>query len=186
MKPVLREDIVDYQTYEDQRAPLRTLILQMKEPRRIHLGDYLTFLFENTETIRYQIQEMMRAERIVKEADILHEINTYNELLGASGELGCTLLIEIDSPAERAVKLRQWLRLPEHLYAKLEEGTRIPAAFDPRQIGDDKLSSVQYLKFKTKGRVPLSLGCDHPQLSLEANLTPEQRAALAVDLQGDT
>ena len=83
MRPVQREEILDYITYTEKRSELQSSVLKQKEPRRIHLGEYLTFLFENTDTIRYQIQEMMKAEQIVKEEAIQHEIDTYNELLGS-------------------------------------------------------------------------------------------------------
>ena len=101
MKRVTRQEILDYVTYEERRKQIREKIMKIKELRRINLAGVLSFLFENTDTVRYQIQEMIRVERIVKETDILHEIKTYNELLGDSGELGCTLLIEIDDPDER-------------------------------------------------------------------------------------
>jgi hypothetical protein len=182
MKPVERREIVDYATYEDDRAAFRAEVMKVKAPRRIHLGDHLTLLFENHLTVRYQIQEMIRTERIVREADIQHEIRTYNELLGAAGELGCTLLIEIEDPAVRDRKLREWWRLPETLYMLLEDGTRIAAIFDERQRGDGRVSSVQYLKFDTKGRVPLAIGVDLPDLRHETQLTDEQREALRADL----
>ena len=105
MNHVPRSDIVDYVTYEEQRDEYRAKVLAIKRPRRIHVGQHLTFLFENAATIRYQVQEMMRTERIVKEADIVHELHTYNELLGGEGELGCTLLIEIDDEEDRSIKL---------------------------------------------------------------------------------
>ena len=142
MKLVTRQEILDYVTYEEQRDKLREKIMKIKDLRRINVGGVLSFLFENTDTVRYQIQEMIRVERIVKETDILHEIKTYNELLGNSGELGCTLLIEIDDSEERQEKLIQWLDLPNHLYLSLEDGSRIRASFDERQIGDSRLSSV--------------------------------------------
>ena len=91
MKRVTRQEILDYVTYEEQRKQIREKIMKIKELRRINVAGVLSFLFENTDTVRYQIQEMIRVERIVKETDILHEIKTYNELLGDSGELGCTL-----------------------------------------------------------------------------------------------
>jgi hypothetical protein len=144
----------------------------------------LTFLFENTATIRYQIQEMVRAERMSREQDILHEMETYNELLGGPGELGCSLLIEIPDPAERDRKLREWLPLVGHLYAKLADGRKVRATFDPRQVGTDRLSSVQYLKFDVKGEVPVAIGVDFPALGGETALTPEQREALRQDLAG--
>lgn len=182
MQRVQRDSLLDYVTYEEQRDERRARILAVKAPRRIHVGGVLTFLFENTETIRYQVQEMMRAERIVREADIQHELTTYNELLGGPGELGCTLLIELDDAAARDEKLRAWLGLPEHLYVEVEGGQRVRAVFDPRQIGEQRLSSVQYLKFPLGGRAPLAVGADHPDLSVETRLDAEQRAALQEDL----
>jgi hypothetical protein len=155
-----------------------------KAARRVHVGEHLTFLFENTLTIRYQIQEMMRAERIVRERDILHELETYNAVLGGSGELGCTLLIEIDDPAERAVRLKEWYDLSAHIYARAADGATVRATFDEAQRGDGRLSSVQYLKLPMQGRLPVALGVDLPGLEVETALSPEQRAALTSDVAG--
>jgi hypothetical protein len=182
MNPVERQEIVDYATYEDLRSDFRAQVMKAKNQRRVHIGNHLTLLFENRLTVRYQIQEMMRAERIVREADILHEIRTYNELLGKSGELGCTLLIEIEDPGARDRKLQQWWDLPERIYVLLEDGKRVTATFDSRQRGDGRLSSVQYLKFDTSGRVPVAVGVDLPDLRVETLLTKDQREALSADL----
>ena len=179
---IRRAEIVDYVTYEDVRARFRSEVMKAKGLRRIHISEYLTLLFENHLTVRYQIQEMIRAERIVRESDIVHEIDTYNELLGGEGELGCTLLIEIEDPALRDRKLREWWSLPEKTYVVLENGTRIPATFDERQRGDGRLSSVQYLKFKTGGAVPVALGVDLDDLRNENSLTHDQREALRADV----
>ena len=185
MKPVERNSLLDYVTYEERRDEIRTRILEEKRVRRVHVGGVLTFLFENAHTIRYQVQEMMRAERIVKEADIRHELDTYNDLLGAPGELGCTLLIEIEDVAVRAAKLSAWLELPWHVYASLENGDKVYARFDDRQIGEDRLSSVHYLKFDVRGRLPVAIGVDLTgKLEEETALSPEQRAALGRDLAG--
>jgi hypothetical protein len=184
-KPVERSEIVDYQTYQELRPEIRAAVMKEKEDRRVHVGP-LTFLFETHATMRYQVQEMMRAEQIVKEADILHEIETYNEVLGGPGELGCTLLVELDDPAERAVKLAAWLDLPKHLYAKLEDGTKVRPTYDERQVGDERVSSVQYIKLAVGKRAPLAIGCDHPdpELQGETELTAVQRDALQKDLDG--
>jgi hypothetical protein len=155
-----------------------------KAARRVHVGEYLTFLFENTLTIRYQIQEMMRTERMVREHDVLHELETYNAVLGGQGELGCTLLIEIDDPAEREVRLKEWYDLPAHVYARTDDGAKVYATFDEEQRGRGRLSSVQYLKLPMRGRVPVALGVDLPGLEVETALTAEQRAALTSDLAG--
>ena len=183
MKPVERAELVDYQTYRDGREQSRPKVLEIKAARRMHVGGVLTFLFENRDTVRYQVQEMMLTERIVREADIQHELQTYNELLGEGGELGATLLIEIEDVQERDQKLRAWLKLPESLYAKLEDGQKVRPRFDTRQISDGRLSSVHYVKFPLGGEVPVALGCDLPELNVETPLTPAQRRALEDDLR---
>lgn len=182
MRPVERSELLDWMTYDEQRDRLRAEALAIKAPRRIQLGDAFTFLFENRDTVRYQVQEMMRTERIVREADIAHELATYNELLGGPGELGCTLLIGIDDEAERARKLVAWVALPQHIYARLPDGTHVRASFDARQVGRDRLSSVQYLRFAVGGIAPEALGIDLPGVAQQVVLTPDQRAALAADL----
>ena len=183
MANVKREEILDYVTYEEKRREIRSNIMKIKDSRRINLGGILSFLFENKDTVRYQIQEMVRVERIVKEEDILHEINTYNEILGKSGELGCTLLIEIDDPRERDEKLNKWIDLPKHLFLRLEDETKIFAKFDERQIGDSRLSSVQYIKFNTEGKIPIAIGSDFSLFKAETILSINQKKALQDDLK---
>jgi len=184
-KTVERGEVVDYVTYEERRGALREAVMKAKARRRVHVGPHLTFLFENHETVHYQVQEMTRAERMVKEADIVHEIETYNELLGGPGELGCTLLVELDDREEREKKLTRWLALPKHLYVKRVDGTKAYARYDERQVGDTRVSSVQYLKFAVGKQAPVAVGCDHPdpELKHETALTADQRAALQADLE---
>jgi hypothetical protein len=185
MRKVDRAEVVDYATYEEHRSAVREEAMKAKGERRVHVGPHLTFLFENHRTIHYQVQEMMRAERMVRESDIVHEIETYNELIGGPGEIGCSLLVELDDPAERAVRLARWLALPKHLYVRRADGTKSYACFDTRQVGDARVSAVQYLRFNVGTRAPVAVGCDHPDAELhhEAALTPEQRAALQADLE---
>jgi hypothetical protein len=182
MRKVERAELLDYQTYGDRRDEIRAQVMALKQPRRVHAGDVLTFLFENADTVRYQVQEMMRAERIAREADIQHELDTYNSLLGDEGELGCCLLIEIDDKAKRDELLRAWRDLPQHLYMRFADGSKQSAAYDEAQMDDERLSSVQYLKFKVAGRDPVAVGSDLPGLQVEAVLTSEQKQALVTDL----
>ena len=184
MKPVQRSEIVDYVTYNEQRSTSRASALEAKRLRRIPVGDLLCFLFENSETVRYQIQEMMRTEQIVKEAGIQHEIDTYNELIGAPGELRCTLLIGILSEEDRDRLLPAWLDLNEHLYLRLADERRIRPTWDSSQVGEARLSSVQYLTFDVGDSHPVAIGCDHatPDLHHETPLEPEQVEALQQDL----
>ena len=186
MKKVTREEIVDFITYGDLRDDMRAKVLEIKRERRYHAGEHLTFLFENADTVLYQIQEMMRIENIVRESDILHELETYNEVLGGPGELGCTLLIEIDDPAKRDVLLRRWIKMMEHIFVEVEGGQKVYCSFDHRQVGEERLSSVQYIKFDSGGRVPLAVGCDLESCDVKVLLTEQERGALGHDLASDT
>src|SRR5690606_35422730 len=157
-------------------------IRAVKADRRIHLGPGLTFLFENSDTMLYQVQEMLRAESITADELIQHEIDTDNDLIGDRGELDCTLLIEIDDPSARDQALRRWHDLPETLYSETVGGRRIPARFDPRQVGEQRISSVHYLKFSLGDQIPAGIGSTHPEFDASVRLEPRQAAALAADL----
>jgi len=183
MKKATREEILSNAEYGMEREEIRGEVMRIKAERRIHVGQHLTFLFENRATVRYQVQEMMRIEGLSDEADIQHELKTYNELLGDERELGCTLMIEIDDALQRDIVLRKWLDLPRHIYLKLENGELARAIFDERQVGEDRLSSVQYLKFACPDGDPVAIGLDHPTLEICVELEEEQRAALAADLR---
>jgi hypothetical protein len=183
LKPVERAEILDYQTYADQRPALRAAAMAAKDLRRVHAGPHLTFLFENRETIRYQIQEMVRAEQMVREADIQHELDTYNGVLGGPGELGATLLIEIEDEVQRGVLLRDWRDLPGTIALLLEDGRQVPARWDESQMSEDKLSAVQFLIFPAgAGARPSGLRVAHPVLKVEVEFSAGTRAALADDL----
>ena len=182
MKKVTRSEVVAFKIYETGRDAFRARIMKIKDERRVQIKPYLTFLFENHDTMLYQIQEMVRTERMEGDKEINHEIETYNELIGERGELGCTLMIEIENADERAVKLAQWLDLLPHLYLLTDKGTKVAPSFDDRQIGDTRISSVHYLKFKLGDQVPVRIGCSHPGLVSEVALSPIQAAALCKDL----
>lgn len=179
---VRREDIVDYATYDDRRAQTRPVAVAAKNVRRVQLNEHLTFSFENADTLRYQVQEIMRVERIVREAEIVHEVATYNAILGEPGELGGVLLIGIDQPKQRRELLTQWVGLQAHIYVELAGGDRVTARFDASQVGDDRLSAVQYLRFSVDGVTPVAIGTDFEGLESHVELTTEQIAALTEDL----
>ena len=186
MTRVSRDEILDYLTYTERRDGLRASAMAAKALRRIHAGPHLTFLFENHETVRYQILEMVRAEQLVREADIRHELDTYNALLGGDGDLGATLLIEIEDEATRGQLLRAWRGLPGSILLVLEDGTTVPARWDATQMSDEKLSSVQFLLFHAgRGARPAGLRIEHPALAVESTFTPATRAALVRDLEAE-
>jgi hypothetical protein len=182
MALVERKDILDFLTYGEQRDAIRASAMAAKALRRVHLGEHLTFLFENAQTIRYQVLEMVRVEQMVRESDIRHELDTYNEVLGGAGELGCTLLIEIPQERDREVLLRRWRDLPGHVHMAFADGSRAAARFDAYQMSEDKLSSVQFLKFPVGRRTPAALVCDLPGLEGQVKLEAATRQALLEDL----
>jgi hypothetical protein len=182
MRHVQRSQIIDSTLYEKTRGFSKTAVMEIKRRRRIHVGPCLTFLFENTTTIWYQIQEMLRTERIETEAEIQHELATYNALLGGRGQLGCCLLIEIDDPILRDKRLREWRALPAYVYMRCEGGATVRPTVDPSQIDEHRISAVQYLKFHLDDWRPISLGCDLPGLIADTTLNREQRDALNDDL----
>jgi len=183
MRAVQRSQILEGAHYERTRSFSRSSVMEIKRRRRIHVGPCLTFLFENTTTIWYQIQEMLRAERIERESEILHELETYNALLGGPGQLGCCLLVEIDDPVLRDQRLREWRALPAYVYMRCEGGATVRPTVDPAQIDEHRISAVQYLKFHLDDWRPIALGCDLPGLIAETTLTREQRDALNDDLR---
>src|SRR5262245_15634078 len=183
MRPVLRSQILDRARYERSRSFSQSAVMEIKRRRRIHVGPGLTFLFENTTTIWYQIQEMLRVERIDREPDIQHELATYNALLGGPGQLGCCLLIEIEDPVLRDKRLREWRALPAYVYMRCEGGATVRPTVDPAQIDEHRISAVQYLKFHLDDWRPVALGCDLPGLTAETTLNREQRDALNDDLR---
>jgi hypothetical protein len=188
MQPVEISEVKNIAEYELIRPQLRPRMMALKEQRRIHLGKHLTFLFENRQTVLYQIQEMMRIERMVKPEDIAHEVETYNELVPAPGELSASLLIEYETVEERQAGLTELLGLEHHLWLEVA-GKRSPAIFDARQIATDRLSAVQYIKFRlSPDQVAnfahgAALVADHPKYQQTCRLTESQLRELEADLR---
>ena len=190
---VVMGEVLDLVAYERERDAFRARAMAVKDDRRVSVGEHLTFLLENHDTVHYQVQEMMRAERMVEEAAIQHELDTYNGLLPPEGGVAATLLIEYGMAEEREEHLPQLLTLNEHLWLEVD-GRRVAATWDALQVGDVRISSVQYLQFRDVVRGsedlaairagPVRLVSDHPHLTAVATLTERQRAALADDLRG--
>ena len=138
MQAVAFEEIRNIAEYELERETFRPRVLAAKELRRIRVGNHLTFLFENRDTVRYQIQEMMRIERIVREHDIRHEFQTYNEPISGPCELSAALLLEYDTPEERSVWLRDLLGLENQVWAQIGNLPPTRARFDTVRYAPDR------------------------------------------------
>jgi hypothetical protein len=148
VKPVTMADVLDIAQYEKQRAALRPRYLEIKARRRSAVGEHMTLLWENRDTAWYQIEEMMRIERIVDEQAIRHEIDTYNDLVPGPGELKATMLLEFPEPGERDARLRALVGLEKHLGLLIDGRHPAAATFDTRQMSTEKLSSVQFVTFR--------------------------------------
>jgi hypothetical protein len=186
MQKVQRAQILDLASYEHIRADVRATISDVQRPRRISVGAQLVFMFENTRTVWYQVQELLRAERIDQEAAIQREIDTCNARLGDSGQLGCCLLVAIDDADARERRLREWLALPAHVYLRCAGGATVRATVDhaQHQAADaHRIAAVQYLRFHVDDWQPIAIGCDLPGLEAETTLSEAQRDALERDLR---
>ena len=190
MKKIERSDILEIDSYEKIRPEFRQRMMGLKEPRRISVGPYLTFIFENTQTMIYQVQEMMRVEKIREESAIHHEIETYNQLVPGENELSATLFLEFDDPTVRRVKLEELVGLEDHTFLLIDRDYQIQAQFDEKQKDERKLSSVQYIKFplteKARDAILTSpyveILTTHPACSYRQALRADQIEALRQDL----
>jgi hypothetical protein len=184
-------DITDHRAYERERDEFRAHVIAMKKHRRVPLGDIMTLVFENTDTMRFQVQEMVRAERMLSDEQIRREVDTYNELIPEAGELSATLLIELTNDEQ----LREWLPrlvgIQRAISIVLPDGSR--AAGEPldeeRLTREEITASVHFLRFRLP-RVeagvlrdgPVHVVVDHPALRVDVELPAGVRAELASDL----
>jgi Protein of unknown function (DUF3501) len=194
VKPLTPLEVLPVTTYDRVRPLLRPLCMAEKARRRLAVGQHLTLMFENRQTLWYQIQEVLRAERIFEDAAINHEVETYNELIPRPGELFATLLIEYADSAERDLELARLVGLERHLWMVLD-GRRVGARFDDRQMSPDQISAVQFIAFPlgvaaerfeelaAAGKVAIEV--DHPHLSVRTPIEGPLAAALTGDLRPD-
>jgi len=192
MRKLTVDDITDLRAYERERDEFRTQVIDIKKRRRIQLGDILTIVFENTDTMRWQVQEMARAEKMLSDEQIAHELETYNALIPDDGELSATLLVELTSePA-----LREWLPklvgIQRSIGFWFDDGSQV-RGFDPQEERltreEEITTTVHYLKFhfepeqaKLLRDASAQLVVDHPEYDAVVKLSDEQRAELAGDL----
>ena len=192
MTPITRAEILDLHAYEKVRDAQRREIIALKASRRVSVGRYLAFVFENRRTVWFQIQEMIRAERIVDEAKIDEEIAVYNTLLPDRGELSATMLIEITQAAEIKPVLDKLLGIDTRDYVRLEVGPHVVVGRFETGHSDEalgKLSAVHFVRFalpaaarRAFATAEVALVVDHPNERARTVLDEATRASLAADL----
>jgi len=194
MRKLNLDDIADLRAYEREREAFRAHIIDLKRRRRVGVGPFVTFVFENRETIRFQIQEMARVERLMTDAAIQTELDIYNPLIPEPGQLSATLFIELTSK----LALEEWLpRLVGVERAPVLRGPTFEARAVPdpdheaRLTREEVTASVHYVRFElTPEQVaafeqgPVELAVDHPEYQHATLLEGATVEELLRDLRG--
>ena len=189
MQPLTVADIRRPSVYEPVRSEARRRIVELKRPRRVALGDLLTLMFENRDTIRSVVEELVRAERIESEERIAEELEVFNALVPGEDELSATLFLEITDPADLVPKLAELHGIETSVHVEVD-GTRAERRFDEGRSRDDRTSAVHYLRFRLdpSQRAALMEGAevavvaDHEHYRARTVLEDAQLQALRADL----
>ena len=192
MQTVKLEEIKNIAGYELEREAWRPQVMALKDRRRVRVGGHLTFLFENRDTVLFQIQEMIRTERMVKEEKILEEIETYNDLMPGARELSATMFIEVDDPGRIREVLDSLKGIDRGSTVALQIGGRFEVAgiFEGGRSNEEKISAVHFVKFPFSDsardafldwREPVELVVDHPRYKGRTNIDGDTRQSLMAD-----
>ena len=190
MQKLELKDVLAPHAFASVRDERRSAVIALKKKRRVSVGPQVTLVFENRETMRWQVEEMCRAESITEPAKIQSELDTYNGVLPGDGGLAATLFIEVQSDLALRRTLDSLVGLQNHVWIAVGS-ERVRATFDEDQFTTDKLAAVQYLKFPLSASARALLlvpgadarvAIDHPEYAHEARLSEATRAELARDV----
>jgi hypothetical protein len=189
---IKRESLMSLEAYARERASFRAKVLEHKQNRTVHLGGHVTLQFEDELTIRYQVQEMLRIERIFEDEGIQGELDAYNPLLPDGGNWKATMFIEYPDVDERRRMLERLKGIERKTWVQVEGVERIHAIADEdlERENEEKTAAVHFVRFelpatlreRLKRGARLTMGVDHPEYRASVEPSPEQRAALIVDL----
>jgi len=191
---IKRESLLSLEAYARERNAFRARVMEHKKRRTVHLGDHLTLLFEDELTIRYQVQEMLRIERIFEEAGIQGELDAYNPLVPDGRNWKATLLVEYEDVDERERALALLKGIEDRAWVQADGYPRVHAIADEdlERENDEKTSAVHFLRFELtpamitalKSGVELAIGVDHPEYEATVQPVPDAtRSALLADLE---
>jgi hypothetical protein len=187
-------DVVNFFEYEKVRDERRRRVIELKRKRRVEVGPYLSFVFENRETLLFQIQEMCRAERIIDDAKVQEEIDVYSALLPRPGELSATLFIEIADKDQIKPVLDRFMGIDtgRSVWMEIEGGLRVPGVFESGHSDEEKgkLAAVHFVRFAFSAEASrafrtgaVDLVTDHPAARARTRLSAETKAELLTDLE---
>ena len=191
MPIITRESLLTLEAYARGRKDFRARVLEHKKSRTVHLGEHVTLLFEDELTIRYQVQEMLRIEKIFEEAGIQDELDAYNPLVPDGRNWKATLLVEYEDVEERKRALARLKGVEDRVWVQVDGQPRVHAIADEdlERENADKTSSVHFVRFELtppmiaalKGGAALAIGVDHPEYAATLQPVPAatQRALVA-------
>ena len=192
MARVERSSLLSLEAYARERNAFRARVIEHKKHRTVPLGEHVTLLFEDELTIRYQIQEMLRIERIFEEEGIQHELDAYNPLVPDGTNLKATMMIEYSDVAERQRQLARLKGIEGRVWVQVADCARVYAIADEDldRENEEKTSAVHFLRFELapamreslRRGAGLAIGVDHPEYGASIEAGPAVRAALAADL----
>ena len=189
---IKRESLLSLEAYAKERNAWRSRVMEHKKRRTVHLGEHVTLLFEDELTIRYQVQEMLRIERIFEEEGIRHELEAYNPLVPDGSNWKATMLIEYPDADERKRALERLKGIEDRVWVQVGGHERVGAIADEdlERENEEKTSAVHFLRFELTAPMrqalrqgaTVTVGADHPAYRATTQLGPEVCAALAADL----
>jgi hypothetical protein len=193
MKPLTRADLYSLEDYAEVRPRFRAEILAHKKNRQIEIGPHATLYFEDRRTIQYQVQEMLRIERIFEASGIEEELSAYNPLIPDGRNLKATFMLEYPDAEERRTALAELTGIESRVWIRAGDAERTWAVADEdlERATEEKTSAVHFLRFELdeascraiKSGAAIGIGIDHPQYRFELDPLPEaQRASLAADI----
>ena len=192
MGAITRDSLMSLETYAKARPGFRERVLAHKRARTVHLGPHVTLLFEDELTIRYQIQEMLRIEKVFEEAGIQDELDAYNPLVPDGSNLKATMLIEYEDADERKAALATLKGIEDCVWIEVQGCARVPAIADEdmERANDEKTAAVHFLRFELtpdmaaalKRGAGLGIGVDHAAYKASVPAVDGQtRASLLAD-----
>jgi uncharacterized protein DUF3501 len=189
---IKKDSLLSLEAYARQRGDFRARVIEHKKRRTVRLGDHVSLQFEDELLVRYQVQEMLRIERIFEDEGIQHELDSYNPLIPDGSNWKATLFIEYPNPDERRVELGKLKGIERQVWVQVEGCERVYAIADEdlERETEEKTSSVHFLRFELSAAMrerlrqgaKVTVGVDHPQYRASTELAPETRSALAADL----
>ena len=187
-----RQDLWSLEDYSEQRDSFRKQVIAHKKQRQVYLGEHATLYFEDATTIRYQIQEMLRVEKIFTADEIEEELAAYNPLIPDGSNWKATFMIEYADENERRVALARMANIEHEVWVRVGEFDKVKAIAneDLDRSNDEKTAAVHFLRFEltkdmiaaAKAGAPIQMGIDHSELPYAVTLEQTVAASLADDL----